>query len=354
MIREEEMTLPVITDPTAAPVYAPSAFQRGIEALLYDARDAVFARHSLKVVLLVAPLQALLFLHFSWWLAAVLWVVQGLHAPPTILMLHATMHRPFFKRWRGLNRVHPYVMSALFGIPTGYMEHHVGMHHAENNLRADLSSTMGYQRDNFAHWLLYFSRFIFLGHVELTRYLVSRKRQHLAVRAMTSDAVHVALMAGLCFVDWRASLAAFIGPYLVVRPMMMIGNWGQHAFIDPSRPGDSYGNSATCINAAYNRRCFNDGYHIGHHVKQNRHWTELPGDFLANAERYAREGCVVFEGLDNFLVAVLLFLKRYDVLARRFVRLPGDTRTDAEVVEFLKGRTQRIAPEVPEGAVLNA
>ena len=28
---------------------------------------------------------------------------------------------------------------------------------------------------------------------------------------------------------------------------------------------------------------------------------------------------------------------------RRFVRLPGDTRTDEQVIEFLKSRTRRIA-----------
>ena len=39
---------------------------------------------------------------------------------------------------------------------------------------------------------------------------------------------------------------------------------------------------------------------------------------------------------------------------KAFVRLPGDTRTDAEIIEFLKSRTRRIAEEVPEGAVMNA
>jgi fatty acid desaturase len=349
------MTVPAITDPVATPNYAPSAFERWIEGLLYEARDAVFVRHTIKVTLLVLPLQVLLFARFSWWLAAVIWALQAVYAPPSILMLHNTMHRPFIKRWRILNRVHPYLMSALFGIPTGYMEHHIGMHHAENNLRADLSSTMKYQRDSFPNWLMYFARFLFLSHIDIIRYMVSHKRTRLGVRAVGSDLVHLTAMASLAaWVDWRASVAVLLGPYLVVRVGMMLGNWGQHAFLDASRPGDSYVNSITCINTVYNRRCFNDGYHIGHHVKQNRHWTELPGDFLANVDRYAREGCVVFEGLDFFFISILLFLKRYDVLARHFVRLPGDARTDAEVVEFLKTRTRRIPDDVPEGAVMNA
>lgn len=349
------MTVPAITDPMAAPTYAPSAFQRWVEGYLYDPRDAVFVRLALRSLFIIGPLIALLYWRFSWWLALALFVVQvAVMAPPAILMLHNTMHRPWFKKARWLNRAVPYTMSGLFGIPTGYIEHHVGMHHMENNLRADLSSTMRYQRDNFAHWLVYLSRFLFFVHYELTRYFLSKNKPDFARRAIVSDLVHVGAMVALAFVNLEATLCAFVVPWFFMRFAMMWGNWGQHAFIDPSRPGDSYANSITCINSPYNKRCFNDGYHIGHHVKQNRHWTELPQDFLDNQERYAKEGCIVFEGIDFFMVSLFLFLGRYDWLAKRFVRLPGDTRTDEQVIEFLKSRTARIADDVPEGVVMNA
>lgn len=344
-----------LTDPTSAPVYEPSALQRFLESLLFDPRDAVFVRLWMRSVVLVVPAIGLMFWKFSWWAAPIMFVFQvAWMTPPAILMLHNTMHRPFFKRWRVMNRVVPYSMSALFGIPTGYMEHHVAMHHMENNLRADLSSTMRYQRDSFAHWCVYTARFFLFSHFELTAYLVRKGRTALAIRAVSSDAVHLLSMLALCFVNAQATLVCFILPYITVRLAMMAGNWGQHAFIDASRPGDSYVNSITCINAAYNARCFNDGYHIGHHVKQNRHWTEMPQDFLDNLQRYRRENCVVFRGLDFFMVSVLLWTKQYRVLARQFVRLPGDERTDEEVIAFLKERTKAIPAEVPEGAVVNA
>ncbi len=349
------MPVPAITDPTSAPTYAPSALNRWVEGLLYDPRDAVFVRLALRSLFIIGPLIALLYWRFSWWLALALFVVQvAVMAPPAILMLHNTMHRPWFKKARWLNRVVPYTMSGLFGIPTGYLEHHVGMHHMENNLRADLSSTMRYQRDNIVHWLAYVTRFLLFAHMDLTKYFLSRNKPAFARRALLSDAVHVGAMVALCFVHLEATLVAFVVPWFFMRFAMMWGNWGQHAFIDPSRPGDSYVNSITCINSTYNRRCFNDGYHIGHHVKQNRHWTELPQDFLDNTERYAKEGCIVFEGVDFFMVSLFLFLGRYDWLARRFVRLPGDSRTDEEVIAFLKSRTARIADDVPEGVVMNA
>lgn len=349
------MTVPAIVDPQAVPQYAPSAFQTWIESMLHDKRDAVFFRLWLKNLLIIVPLQVAVFVWFSWWLAVVVWVVQiAVMAPPAILMLHNTMHRPFVKSPRWLNRFIPFSTSLMFGIPTGYLEHHVGMHHAENNLRSDLSSTMTYQRDSILNWLVYFSRFLFLSHVQLTQYFLRKKRPMMARRAIMSDAAHVGIMVGLAFLNWRASLVAFIVPYFFMRLAMMWGNWGQHAFIDASRPGDSFVNSITCINTPYNTKCFNDGYHIGHHVKQTRHWTEMPQDFLDNQERYAKEGCIVFEGIDFFMVSLFLFLKRYDWLARRFVRLPGDERTDEQVIEFLKGRTRRISDEVPDGVVMNA
>lgn len=95
--------------------------------------------------------------------------------------------------------------------------------------------------------------------------------------------------------------------------MMMAGNWGQHAFINVDHVNNGIANAITCINSGYNRRCFNDGYHIGHHLKANRHWSELPGDFIANRERYAKEGAIVFEGIDFFFVSLLLWLGRWDM-----------------------------------------
>ena len=337
---EAPTTTPIeVKDPTSAPSYRPTPLQRWIESLLYDPRDAVFVRVPVRAVLLMAPLIAVLYWRFSWWMAPLFWALQIYVETPVVLMLHNTMHRPFFRKHRWLNRAVPYAMNGLFGIPTGYMEHHVAMHHVENNLADDCSSTMRYQRDSLAHVLLYIGRFMVFSHVDLWRYLHSRGRGALARRAIFSDLVHMAAIGALCLVHWRATVVAFAVPYLVVRFLMMFGNWGQHAFIDPARPGNSFVNSITCLNSTYNARCFNDGYHIGHHLKQNRHWTELPGDFLANQERYRAEGCVVFDRIDFFMVTVWLVLHRYDWLARRFVRLPGDSRTDAEVIEFLKSRT---------------
>ena len=110
-----------------------------------------------------------------------------------------------------------------------------------------------------------------------------------------------------------------------------------------SNNGYNYKNSITCINCSYNTRCFNDGYHIGHHLKRTRHWTELPGELTENRAKYEAEGAIVFEGVDFFAVWVCLMLKRYDWLAARFVQLGEERLTLPEIEALLRSRTRRFA-----------
>src|SRR4029077_17212020 len=128
----------------------------------------------------------------------------------------------------------------------------------------------------------------------------------LMLRCVIGELSFCLAAAALFFLSWRASLVVFVVPFVTARFAMMAGNWGQHAFVDEASPENNYRNSITCINSTYNRRCFNDGYHIGHHLKATRHWTELPDEFRANVPTYAREGAIVFSGLDFFAVWLCL------------------------------------------------
>jgi fatty acid desaturase len=337
-----------ITDPTCAPTYGDGPLSRWCKRALYDPRDEVFVRLTLKVCSVMSAAMVVLYLRFHWLLVPVYLAVWGWYAPQVILMLHCTMHRPFIRRPKWLDRAHPFVMSFFFGIPTGYAEHHLGMHHVEDNMPEDLSSTLRYRRDSFRHFLVYFGRFFFGILVELTGYLWRKRRTRMAKRALLGDLGHQAVIVCALLLHWRFGLIAFLVPYCTVRLMMMVGNWGQHAFVNTARKNDGLANSITCINSAYNHRAFNDGYHVGHHLKANRHWTEMPQDFRDNREQYARAGVIVFEGLDFFLVSVLLWSGRWDVLAKRFVRLDGQERSDADVIAMLKSRVHPIRVEAWE------
>jgi fatty acid desaturase len=214
------------------------------------------------------------------------------------------------------------------------------MHHPENNLEDDLSCTMKYQRDSVLGFVHYFLRFFFGALPELSIYLSKRKRRSLMIRCVLGELTFFAAVAGLVYLDWRATLVVFILPFVITRFAMMAGNWGQHAFIDAASPENCYRNSITCINSGYNKRCFNDGYHIGHHLKSTRHWTEMPEEFSRNIPSYERERAIVFEGLDYFGVWLRLMAGRYDLLAERFVPLGACRPTTGEIIAMLRGRAQ--------------
>ncbi len=316
--------------------------------MLSDPRDEVFVRLTLRVLVTQPIAMGLLYagLHYTQLptlLVALAYLAfWGWSTPPIILMLHCTMHRKFIVRPKFLDWLHPYAMAFLFGMPMGFREHHIGMHHVEDNMGHDLSSTLRYRRDSFLHFLLYFGRFFVFVPFDLPRYLARNRRTGMARRAVIGEIAQWAIIATVIVaVDWRFGVIAFLLPCVLCRFMMMAGNWGQHAFLNTAHPNNGLSNSITCINSTYNKRCWNDGYHIGHHLRAKRHWAELPGDFLANRETYARQGAIVFEKLDFFMVSLLLWLGWWNMLAKHVVRLDGP-RSDAEIVAMLKSRVHPV------------
>ena len=342
----------VLTDPQAPPAYGSGPLSRWCKQHLHDPRDEVFVRLTLRAVPLQLAVMGALWIALrhapapAWVPIAAYFALWGWVTPPMILMLHCTMHRPFFKS-RTLAAIHPFLVAFVFGMPTGYRMHHTGMHHVEDNWHDDLSSTLRFRRDSFLHFLRYFVRFFFLIVFELPSYLRHRRRFQAARRAVLVELAQYAFLAFVLALDWRFGLTVGVLPVVACRAMMMVGNWGQHAFINVERRNNGLTNAITCVNSKYNERCFNDGYHIGHHLRANLHWSEMPKDLVANKAKYVEHEAIVFEGLDFFLVSVLLWTKSYRTLARRFVRL-GAPMTDDEVIALLKRRVQPVHQQEKE------
>ena len=322
-----------------------TAWARLWSKALNDPRDIVFVNLSLQMTLTLLPMASALFIvgEFSWWWAAAYWVFLFVaFLDRFILMLHCTCHRPLFnRRFKFLNHYIPWVLGPLIGeTPEAYFVHHMGMHHKEGNLLGDLSSTMRFQRDKFSHWLIYWGRFMTIGLVELFSYHKKKGRSKMVRRLALGEGTFwlSCLLLG-AFVSFKATLVVLIIPVLVVRTLMMAGNWGQHAFVDPDEPDNDFKSSITCINSRYNRRCFNDGYHIVHHLKPSLHYTEMANEFDKNRALYGKEDAIVFEGEDFFSVWLWLMLGRKKHLAKKFVRLPGaPNRTDEEAIALFNRR----------------
>jgi len=334
------------------PAQPQSRIDAWLTGFINDPRDVVFVRLSILMTFTTVPFAVALFIPhvFSWPLAAAYTLMNvSLFLDRFILMLHNTSHRPLYRRrYRWLNHWIPWVLGPFFGeTPETYYAHHVGMHHVENNLADDLSSTMRYRRDSKRAFLHYYGTFLVNGFLSLSGYMRRKKRMRLYAKVMTGELSFYALMVALAvFVDWRPTVIVFAAPLLIVRFLMMAGNWGQHAFVAADDPSNNYRNSITVVRCRYNERCFNDGYHIGHHVNAGRHWSEMPSDFETNKAEYARQGALVFEGIDFFGVWLLLMLGNYDKLAKHCVALGDERPSHEDIVATLRARTRPFSRDV--------
>lgn len=346
-------TLGTITDPVYVKPEKFTAIERFYLRFIRDERDLPFAKLTVRITLTMLPLAILLYLPFVdgwlWWAVAFgyQWLNNVTYKGPFGLMLHCTSHRMLFKKEHGwLNNYLPWVIAPFFGhSPDTYYTHHIGMHHAEGNSFEDESSTMPFQRDSLRDFGKYYGTFLLSGIYHLAQYFHRKKRSRLLVRSVRGEVLFFVFCAALCFVNFKATMCVFIIPFFLYRLVAMMGNWAQHAFVDPADPLNDYKNSITCINTKYNHKCWNDGYHISHHLKQAMHYTEHPKFFLQTLPEYEANDAIVFDGIHFLHVYFWLMRKRYDLLAKNFVNLGDRFGSDEEVIAFLKARTKKIPRE---------
>ena len=344
--------LPQINDP----VYVAREYNfidRQFLKLIKDKRDLPFIYLVLKISLIVFPLAVLLYTSllpgWAWWTLAVAYqVINFYFRAPFGLMMHCISHRQLFKsRYKIFYRYIIWVMCPFMGhTPETYFSHHMGMHHAENNMPEDDSSTMMYQRDSPKDFARYLIHFLVLGFKGLIDYLFSRNKKRLAHNAIAGESAFFLFCIIMSFVNFAGTMAVFVVTFFISRMIMMVGNWTQHSFVDPADPSNPYKNSITTLNVLYNKRCWNDGYHTSHHARPALHWTEHPINFIRNLDEYASQRAVVFDRLDFGGVFLCLMTRNYEKLARHFVNINNTFRSDEEVIAMLKERTKKFSEEI--------
>ena len=167
------------------------------------------------------------------------------------LMMHQHIHMRgiLARKYARLDHLFPYLTDPLMGHTwNSYFYHHVKHHHVEGNGPDDLSSTIRYDRDNAVHFLHYVGRFFFLVWLDLPLYFLRKGRHVEAARAAGSEFLSFTFYYVMtALVNANATLFVFILPLLSVRCGLMIGNWGQHAFVDPDSPDSDFRSSITLI-----------------------------------------------------------------------------------------------------------
>jgi fatty acid desaturase len=341
--------LGAITDPVYVQAGHYNRLDRFFLQLIRDKRDLPFVHLTLKISIFMLPLGVLLFLplvNWLWWLVALVYYILNnfVFKGPFGLMLHCSSHRRLYRqKYNFLNYYLPWVVGPFFGqSPETYFTHHVGMHHVENNLEDDLSSTMNYQRDSLRGFASYYTKFFFLVIYDLYQYFTVRQIPKLRNKLLRGELSFFIFCAILAWFNLAATLAVFVIPLLILRLFAMVGNWAQHAFVDAGDPGNCYKNSITCINTPYNKKCWNDGYHINHHLKPSMHYTQYPVHFRENLDEFTKNKALVFDGIHYLHIWVYLVTKNYKKLAAHLVNINGMFTSEEEAIALMKYRTAKI------------
>ena len=343
-------SLSIITDPVYNSKKNLSWYDKFWIRIIKDKRDLPFIYLLTTIHITVVPVAILLFTPllqgWVWWLVAIpyFYVSQFYFKGRFGLMFHCICHRKCFKKeWQWLHNYITWIICPLFGhAPEGYFSHHLGMHHIENNMEDDTSSTMPYQRDSVKDFLAYFFKFLFVGVKNTISYLDLRKRKNLSQRLTTGEFVFFIFCFVICFINLKAALIVFVLPLIFARLVMMLGNWTQHSFIDRDDPANLFTNSINCINTKYNHTCFNDGYHIIHHLRPGMHYTDMPAELLKRKDEFAKNMAIVFDGIHYLHVFFYLLTKRYDKLADNLVNINNMFTSREQAIALMKERTKKI------------
>jgi fatty acid desaturase len=342
-------TLGIITDPVFEPQKKYSLYEKLWLRCIADKRDLPFIHLLTTIHLFIITAAILLYTPLLdgvwWWLVVIpyFYFSQLFFKGRFGLMFHCICHRKLFKKkFQWMHTYITWVVCPFFGhAPEGYFSHHVGMHHIENNLPDDTSSTMRYQRDSLRHFLLYFFNFLFAGVKNTILYLYNRKRKKMYVRLTVGEYAYMIFCIAMCFVNLKATLIVFIIPLLFARLVMMLGNWTQHSFIGREDPANLFTSSINCINTKYNNICWNDGYHIIHHLRPGMHYTDMPAEFIKQKDLFAKNKSLVFDGIHYLHVFYFLLTKQYGKLADNLVNINNTFSSREEAILLMKERTRK-------------
>ncbi|KAJ5964402.1 uncharacterized protein N7479_004278 [Penicillium vulpinum] len=312
--------------------------------------DVVMVTHLLLYLTTSIPSAICLYCyHFSWIHGLLHWIVHVWYAGSYTLMKHQYVHMRgvLAPRYHLIDVLFPYIVDPFVGHTwNSYYYHHVKMHHVEGNGPRDLNSTMWYDRDSIADFARYVGRFFFLISLELPLYFFRKGQYSTSFKtAFWELSNYLAIALLFRYGHAQATLCVFLLPLCTLRAGLMAGNWGQHAFVDPTDPSSDFRSSITLIDVASNRFCFNDGYHTSHHLHPLRHWREHPVALLRDQERYSDEQALVFQNIDYLMLTVNLLRKDYAHLARCMVPIGAEQRAMSleQRADLLRSRTRRFS-----------
>lgn len=244
---------PVLHAKLPAPVqrYFLQPYQKWAQGVVRFPTDVVMLTHLLLYFTTIVPSAIFLYYRFSWVHGVLHWVMQLWYCGAFTLMKHQHIHMNgvLAPRYWLFDTLFPYLLDPMLGHTwNSYYYHHIKHHHVEGNGEQDLSTTMFYDRDSGWDFACYVGRFFFFIWLELPLYFFRKRQFKYACQAAFWElGNYVTIYLLYSYVNSRATVFVLILPLTVMRCGLMVGNWGQHAFVDPIDPDSDYRSSITLI-----------------------------------------------------------------------------------------------------------
>ena len=229
-------------------------FVRSARHIARHETDAVMVVHLLLYLTTSIPSAIILYRNFTYLHGLCHLVLQFYYVGTYTLMMHQHIHQRgiLSKKYAFIDNLFPYITDPLMGHTWNtYYYHHVKHHHVEGNGPDDLSTTIRYQRDSVVDFLCYVGRFYFLIWLDLPLYFIRKRRAGMALRSAGWEFLTYAFYIAMArLFSFKATMFVYVVPLMMLRLGLMVGNWGQHAFVDPDEPDSDFRSSITLIDVA--------------------------------------------------------------------------------------------------------
>jgi hypothetical protein len=301
--------------------------ERWLASVLHHPVDAVFARVWVANSVLMVPMTMLLILPNT-----INYFVIVAHATALLLGLfpqeiveHQNTHTRVFSPRVGaspriklllkaLQFYFEYIFALLTArVPGFYRVQHVYVHHVEDNGPLDTHTTLPYDRTSF----LDFSHHAFWQGIDLVtgcrliKYLLKKGKTRQIREVVKGLAIWwVVVLVVAVFNPVAAAyflLMRFLGGSFIT-----LITFYQHGLVNPADPHEVHGHTVDYVGAEHGNLGFD--YHVEHHQKPARHWSQYYEEYARLAEKHPGHPAVIMQKEQFGPLAFIAALWRKDYL----------------------------------------
>jgi hypothetical protein len=328
---------------------------RWFASVLHHPVDAIFTRVWVANSLIMAPMTMLLILPstINYYVIMAYATTLLLSQFPQEIVEHQNIHTRVFSPKSGaspriklllkaLQLYFDYIFALLTSrVPGFYRVQHVYVHHVEDNGPLDTQTTLPYDRTSFFD----FSRHAFWQGVDLVtgglliNYLTKKGKKRQIREVIRGLAIWYAVLLVVAVFNPMAAAYLFLTRFLG-GPFITLITFYQHGLVDPDDVHEVHANTIDYAGCEHGNLGFD--YHVEHHMKPARHWSNYYEEFARAAQKGDGHPAIVMQK-DQFgplALMAALWRKDYTAIARH-ARLRDIPEDNAEELARIVGERAR-------------